>query len=48
LRRDVLRQKFDVSELYQEMEERLYEELDYVHEAKNIALFSACLPMMKK
>ncbi len=37
--RDVLRQKFDASELYQEMEERLYEELDYVHEAENIALF---------
>jgi predicted unusual protein kinase regulating ubiquinone biosynthesis (AarF/ABC1/UbiB family) len=37
--RDVLRQKFDASELYQEMEERLYEELDYLHEAKNISLF---------
>lgn len=37
--RDVLRQKFDASELYQEMEERLYEELDYIHEAKNIGLF---------
>ena len=37
--RDVLRQKFDASEVYQEMEERLYEELDYVHEAQNIALF---------
>lgn len=37
--RDVLRQKFDASELYQEMEERLHEELDYLHEAKNISLF---------
>jgi predicted unusual protein kinase regulating ubiquinone biosynthesis (AarF/ABC1/UbiB family) len=37
--RDVLRQKFDAGELYQEMEERLREELDYVHEASNIALF---------
>jgi len=37
--RDVLRQKFDASEIYQEMEERLREELDYVHEANSIALF---------
>ncbi|HKA56818.1 MAG TPA: AarF/UbiB family protein [Candidatus Binatia bacterium] len=37
--RDVLRQKFDASEIYQEMEERLREELDYVHEANNIAMF---------
>jgi predicted unusual protein kinase regulating ubiquinone biosynthesis (AarF/ABC1/UbiB family) len=37
--RDVLRQKFDASEVYQEMEERLREELDYVHEANSIALF---------
>lgn len=37
--RDVLRQKFDAGEIYQEMEERLYEELDYIHEAKNISLF---------
>lgn len=37
--RDVLRQKFDASEIYQEMEERLQEELDYVHEANNLALF---------
>ena len=37
--RDVLRQKFDAGEIYQEMEERLREELDYVHEANNIALF---------
>src|SRR5262245_39099071 len=38
LTRDVLRQKFDASEIYQEMEERLHEELDYVHEANNLAL----------
>ena len=37
--RDVLRQKFDASEVYQEMEERLREELDYVNEANNLALF---------
>lgn len=37
--RDVLRQKFDASEISQEMEERLKEELDYIHEANNIALF---------
>jgi predicted unusual protein kinase regulating ubiquinone biosynthesis (AarF/ABC1/UbiB family) len=37
--RDVLRQKFDASEVYQEMEERLHEELDYVNEANNLALF---------
>ena len=39
LTRDVLRQKFEVDELYREMEERLQEELDYVHEAKNINCF---------
>ena len=37
--RDVMRQNFDASELYQEMEERLREELDYVNEANNIAIF---------
>ena len=37
--RDVLRQKFDASEIYQEMEERLREELDYVNEAKNLTTF---------
>ncbi len=37
--RDVLRQKFDAGEIYREMEERLREELDYVHEANNVALF---------
>ncbi len=37
--RDVMRQNFDAAELYQEMEERLREELDYVNEANNIAIF---------
>jgi predicted unusual protein kinase regulating ubiquinone biosynthesis (AarF/ABC1/UbiB family) len=37
--RDVMRQKIDPMEAYQELEERLHEELDYVNEAKNIALF---------
>ena len=37
--RDVLRQNFDATEIYQEMEERLQEEVDYVNEAHNIAIF---------
>ena len=37
--RDVMQQKIDNREVYQELEERLHEELDYVNEAKNIALF---------
>jgi predicted unusual protein kinase regulating ubiquinone biosynthesis (AarF/ABC1/UbiB family) len=37
--RDVMRQKVDQSDVYRELEERLHEELDYVNEAKNIALF---------
>jgi predicted unusual protein kinase regulating ubiquinone biosynthesis (AarF/ABC1/UbiB family) len=37
--RDVMRQKIDRSDVYRELEERLHEELDYVNEAKNIALF---------
>lgn len=37
--RDVLRQKIDQSEVYRELEERLFEELDYLNEAKNIELF---------
>ena len=37
--RDVMRQKIDQSDVYHELEERLHEELDYVNEAKNIALF---------
>jgi len=37
--RDVMRQKVDQSDVYRELEERLHEELDYINEAKNIALF---------
>lgn len=37
--RDVMRQNIDQSEVYQELEERLHEELDYINEAKNIGLF---------
>lgn len=37
--RDVMQQRIDNREVYQELEERLHEELDYVNEAKNIALF---------
>lgn len=37
--RDVLRQPIDNREVYRELEERLYEELDYLNEAKNIGLF---------
>src|SRR5206468_6656737 len=37
--RDVMRQKVDASEIYAELEERLSEELDYVHEAANLAGF---------
>jgi predicted unusual protein kinase regulating ubiquinone biosynthesis (AarF/ABC1/UbiB family) len=37
--RDVMRQKIDQSDVYRELEERLHEELDYINEAKNIALF---------
>ncbi|MGD9763130.1 MAG: ABC1 kinase family protein [Candidatus Binatia bacterium] len=37
--RDVMQQKIDYGEVYRELEARLHEELDYVNEAKNIALF---------
>jgi predicted unusual protein kinase regulating ubiquinone biosynthesis (AarF/ABC1/UbiB family) len=37
--RDVMRQKIDSTDVYRELEERLHEELDYINEAKNIALF---------
>jgi predicted unusual protein kinase regulating ubiquinone biosynthesis (AarF/ABC1/UbiB family) len=36
---DVMRQDFDPSDVYRELEERLHEELDYIHEANNVALF---------
>lgn len=39
LLRDVMRQNFDAAEIYQEMAERLREELDYVNEANNITIF---------
>jgi predicted unusual protein kinase regulating ubiquinone biosynthesis (AarF/ABC1/UbiB family) len=39
LGRDVMRQDIDQSDVYRELEERLHEELDYVNEAKNIAIF---------
>jgi len=39
LGRDVMRQKIDSSDVYRELEERLHEELDYINEAKNIAIF---------
>ena len=37
--RDVMQQNVDYGEVYRELEERLHEELDYINEAKNIALF---------
>jgi predicted unusual protein kinase regulating ubiquinone biosynthesis (AarF/ABC1/UbiB family) len=37
--RDVMRQKIDQTEVYKELEERLHEELDYINEAQNVALF---------
>jgi predicted unusual protein kinase regulating ubiquinone biosynthesis (AarF/ABC1/UbiB family) len=37
--RDVMRQDIDQSEIYQELEERLNEELDYVNEARNLEDF---------
>jgi len=41
--RDLLRQKVDAAELYRELEERLHEEIDYINEANNIALFQKLL-----
>ncbi len=37
--RDVMRQRVDASDVYRELEERLYEELDYQNEARNIERF---------
>lgn len=37
--RDVLRQDVDSRDVYRELEERLHEELDYINEANNVALF---------
>ncbi|GIW43379.1 MAG: hypothetical protein KatS3mg077_0661 [Candidatus Binatia bacterium] len=39
--RDVMRQRVDPSDVYRELEERLYEELDYLNEAGNIERFQA-------
>ena len=39
LLRNIMRQNFDQTEIYQEMEARLREEIDYVNEANNIAIF---------
>lgn len=36
---DVMRQRIDASDVYRELEERLYEELDYQNEARNIERF---------
>ena len=37
--RDVMRQRINASDVYRELEERLYEELDYQNEARNIERF---------
>lgn len=37
--RDVMRQRIDPSDVYRELEARLYEELDYLNEATNIERF---------
>ncbi|HUY38885.1 MAG TPA: AarF/ABC1/UbiB kinase family protein [Candidatus Binataceae bacterium] len=41
--RDVMRQKIDCNAVYQELEERLREELDYVREARNMTEFGRLL-----
>lgn len=41
--RDVMRQKIDCNAVYQELEERLREELDYVREARNMTEFGHLL-----
>ncbi|MFZ0887638.1 MAG: AarF/ABC1/UbiB kinase family protein [Candidatus Binataceae bacterium] len=41
--RDVMRQKIDTRAIYGELQERLREELDYVTEARNTALFGKLL-----
>jgi predicted unusual protein kinase regulating ubiquinone biosynthesis (AarF/ABC1/UbiB family) len=40
LARDVMRQKIDTAAIYQELQERLREELDYVNEARNMEEFA--------
>jgi predicted unusual protein kinase regulating ubiquinone biosynthesis (AarF/ABC1/UbiB family) len=39
--RDVMGQKLDATEVARELEDRLHEELDYVHEAENLTRFRA-------
>jgi predicted unusual protein kinase regulating ubiquinone biosynthesis (AarF/ABC1/UbiB family) len=41
--RDLMRQKIDTRAIYGELQERLREELDYVNEARNLALFGRLL-----
>jgi predicted unusual protein kinase regulating ubiquinone biosynthesis (AarF/ABC1/UbiB family) len=41
--RDVMRQDFDRDEVAAELEERLHEEVDYLHEAANLELFGRLL-----
>lgn len=41
--RDVMRQKIDTRAIYGELQERLREELDYINEARNTALFGRLL-----
>ena len=40
---DVMRQKIDTAAVYEELEERLREELDYVNEARNMVEFGRLL-----
>jgi predicted unusual protein kinase regulating ubiquinone biosynthesis (AarF/ABC1/UbiB family) len=40
---DIMRQKIDTKAIYEELRERLLEELDYLNEARNIAEFNALL-----
>jgi len=40
---DVMRQKIETRSIYDELAERLNEELDYVHEARNLATFDRLL-----
>ncbi|MGD0074968.1 MAG: AarF/UbiB family protein [Candidatus Binataceae bacterium] len=40
---DVMRQKIETRSIFEELAERLNEELDYVHEARNLAIFDRLL-----
>jgi len=46
--RDVMRQKVDDATIYEELEARLKEELDYVLEADNMTAYDAASPMILK